>query len=77
MMRTAALMAAVATLGCAHASEAQAQPVVDAPAGAVRGEALDGVNAFRGIPYAEPPVGWRRWRPPASARKPHPRIRRS
>ena len=65
MMRTAALMAAVATLGCAHASEAQAQPVVDAPAGAVRGEALDGVNAFRGIPYAEPPVGWRRWRPPA------------
>lgn len=66
MMRTAALMAAVATLGCAHASSTQAQPVVDAPAGVVRGETLDGVNAFLGIPYAEPPVGWRRWRTPAA-----------
>lgn len=59
------VLTALAVLGCAHAQTAQAQPVVDAPAGVVRGEALDGVNAFRGIPYAEPPVGWRRWRAPA------------
>ena len=66
-LRTAAsALAALAALGCASLPEAQAQPVVDAPAGAVRGEALDGVNAFRGIPYAEPPVGWRRWRAPAA-----------
>jgi para-nitrobenzyl esterase len=44
---------------------ASAQPVVNAPAGSVRGEALDGVNVFRGLPYAQPPVRRLRWRPPA------------
>jgi para-nitrobenzyl esterase len=48
------------------ATPAMAQPVVSAPAGAVRGEALDGVNVFRGLPYAQPPVGRLRWRPPAA-----------
>ena len=48
---------------------AGADPVVTAPAGAVRGETLDGVNVFRGIPYAEPPVGQRRWRPPTPAER--------
>lgn len=46
---------------------ALAQPVVTAPAGAVRGEAADGLNIFRGIPYARPPVGERRWKPPLPA----------
>lgn len=60
------LFAALATVGCALTpTAAPAQPVVDAPAGAVRGEAANGVNAFRGLPYALPPTGWRRWRPPA------------
>lgn len=59
----AALAAAV---GCALSPTAgQAQPVVDAPAGVVRGEAAGGVNVFRGIPFAQAPTGWRRWRPPA------------
>ena len=58
-------LAALTVVGCAHIPAASAQPVVDAPAGAVRGQALDGVNVFRGIPYALPPTGWRRWRPPA------------
>jgi para-nitrobenzyl esterase len=48
------------------AASVSAQPVVHAPAGAVRGQALEGVNAFRGMPYAEPPVGPRRWRPPVA-----------
>ena len=47
------------------AAPASAQPVVNAPAGAVRGEALDGVNVWRGLPYARPPVGRLRWRAPA------------
>jgi para-nitrobenzyl esterase len=41
--------------------------VVHAPAGAVQGEAVGELNVFKGLPYAAPPTGWRRWRPPAEA----------
>lgn len=53
-------------LGAAPAA-ARSGPVVEAPAGAVRGEARGDLNVFRGLPYAAPPVGPRRWRPPAPA----------
>lgn len=39
-------------------------PVVDAPAGSVRGVFEDGAWKFRAIPYAAPPVGPLRWRAP-------------
>jgi para-nitrobenzyl esterase len=42
----------------------QACPVVDTPYGAVRGRHERGVAVFRGIPYAAPPFGSRRFRPP-------------
>ncbi|MET0533962.1 MAG: carboxylesterase family protein [Steroidobacter sp.] len=42
-------------------------PVVHAPAGAVAGEASGRVHAFKGLPYALPPVGERRWKPPVEA----------
>lgn len=32
--------------------------------GALRGDASGGVVVFRGVPYAAPPTGERRWRPP-------------
>lgn len=40
-------------------------PVVDMPAGAVQGVRDGDANVFRAVPYALPPTGERRWRPPA------------
>ena len=39
-------------------------PIVRTRHGAVRGAREEGIFAFRGIPYAEPPVGPLRFRPP-------------
>src|SRR5690606_8223847 len=62
---TACALPALLVLATGHPVMASDDPVVTAPAGPVRGEALEGVDVFRGIPYALPPTGWRRWRPPA------------
>jgi para-nitrobenzyl esterase len=40
-------------------------PIVKAPAGAVEGQMEGNLRVFKGIPYALPPVGSRRWRPPS------------
>lgn len=40
--------------------------IAEFPAGAARGKTEDGLNVFRGLPYALPPVGQRRWKPPAA-----------
>ncbi|MCL4713405.1 MAG: carboxylesterase family protein [Hyphomonadaceae bacterium] len=65
MRRLIQALVAMLALCMAPAAFAQAGPVADAPAGRLRGEAVDGLHVFRGVPYARPPVGWRRWRAPA------------
>ncbi|MBW8303215.1 MAG: carboxylesterase family protein, partial [Brevundimonas sp.] len=64
--RVARAIAAVLALGLAVPAMAQDAPMVDAPAGSLRGVAEAGVHVFRGVPFARPPVGDLRWRPPAS-----------
>jgi para-nitrobenzyl esterase len=50
--------------GAGVASGAGAHPIVAIHDGAVRGAAVTGGFAFRGLPYAAPPTGNRRWHAP-------------
>src|SRR6185436_8532109 len=58
--------AAVTPVDAAGSGSADA-PIVTIHDGAVRGEAVTGGYAFRGLPYAAPPTGDLRWRPPQRA----------
>ncbi|QAY78860.1 carboxylesterase/lipase family protein [Sphingosinicella sp. BN140058] len=58
-------LASLLCLALAAPVAAQAAPQVDAPSGAVQGTIEGDIRAFKGIPYALPPVGPRRWQPPA------------
>lgn len=63
-----AIARSIAALGAAafvaSIAPAAAQTIVRAPAGPVRGVDADGQHIFKGIPYALPPVGDNRWKPP-------------
>lgn len=62
------MLAVLAALLTAQAAVPDAAPTVRIEQGVLRGAlAADGVHVFKGIPYAQPPVGSLRWRPPAPA----------
>lgn len=46
------------------AAQGQGTPVVHTASGALRGTSQNGVNVFRGVPFAEPPLGPLHFRPP-------------
>ncbi|WNO52689.1 carboxylesterase/lipase family protein [Stakelama saccharophila] len=57
----AVALALTATHPVSFAAEA---PVVEAPAGTVQGIESGDLRIFKGLPYALPPIGDARWRPP-------------
>src|SRR5690554_2948887 len=42
-------------------------PTVEIGSGKLQGKAQGSLHVFKGIPYAQPPVGERRWQPPIPA----------
>lgn len=57
-------LAAIALRNPLRALADTAPITVSTPLGALRGEQAGGVNIFRGVPFAQPPVGPLRFRPP-------------
>ena len=65
LVRTIVSVIALMT-GFVASARAQA-PVVQTTNGAIAGSIDEGIRSFKGIPYAQPPVGPLRWRPPQPA----------
>nr|WP_231736167.1 MULTISPECIES: carboxylesterase family protein [unclassified Sphingopyxis] len=60
------MASALLAAGLGMAVPATAAPVVEAPAGTVEGKSVGKLRLFKGIPYAEAPVGPLRWKPPVA-----------
>ena len=64
MKRFISVLVVAASLGSSPLPATESAPVVAAPAGKLRGAAVGDIHVFKGIPYALPPTGPMRWKPP-------------
>src|SRR5690349_12578625 len=74
VMCAALLLVSNATICCLaaqdkNATQTTAPKPIKVETGLLQGTVEDGLTIYRGIPYAAPPVGDLRWRPPQQARK--------
>ena len=66
VIRLMLCLAGVAAMGVYSVAQ-QTAPVVRVDSGQLQGAVDDGVVSYKGIPFAAPPVGDLRWRPPQPA----------
>lgn len=67
-LQDAALVMGSLRTGYAMGAGSVAERVVKTPSGPLRGVLEDGIGVFRGIPFAEPPVGGLRFRAPIAVK---------
>ena len=65
LKRGTVVIAAVLTIGGCGGHDTG--PVVNTPLGDVQGTLEETVHVFRDLPYAQPPVGDKRWQRPSQA----------